>query len=353
MELTNRFYFSYLLLAGIGFATTIGLCWLINFVIDPLWYHGGNRLFAQNYVHNERLAKINHYLNNPVQYDCIIFGSSRTTLLDESRIRNRRCFNFSFSGGLLREYVYFAKYIDKYGTRPELVIVAIDSFSFYRDRDPLLGLPEFILSLEPPPNMIKTYLSLDTLVFSIRTLLRNSPYPRYYDSDLRGSVLPGTPAFQEPECLAVNPEVDEFDPGDLKHLRMLREMWPDTRFVGYVPPISAWDISVLYYDGTLTSYLDIMYKTAHILDSIYDFSIPSLITVNPNNSYDGEHYTAETTDRIAQALDGGKLEFGLDLQALSEHEYQSRFVQAIEQFVGSRNLKVTSKNNCSMRTQAR
>ena len=353
MEMTKRFYVSYLWFATIGATTAIGLCWLVNFVIDPLWYRGGNRLFAQNYVFNERMAKTNFYLANPMQYDCIIFGSSRTTLLDESRIRNRRCFNFSFSGGLLREFVYFAKYIEKYGTRPELVIVAIDSFSFCRDSDPLDSLPDFILSLDKPPNMIKTYLSLDTLDFSIRTLLRKSPYPRYYGSDLRGDVLPGTPALHEPECLAVDADVDEFDPADLKHLKMLREMWPDTRFVGYVPPISAWDVSVLYYDGTLTSYLNIMYQAAHILDNIYDFSIPSFITVNPRNSYDGEHYTAETMDRIAQALDGGKLEFGLDLHALSQYEYQTRFVQAIEQFVGSHNFKVASIEDCSMRTQAR
>lgn len=353
MEHTERSYIIYLGFAGIGVATAITLCLLLNFLIDPLWYREGNQLFGENYAFNERIAKTNRYLANPLDYDCIIFGSSRTTLLDESRVRNRRCFNFSFSGGLLSEFMHLAKFIDKYGDRPELVIVAIDSFSFWRNEDPSSSLPDFILSLERPPNVIKTYLSLNTLGFSIRTLLRDSPHPRYYRSDFRGDVLPETQAFEEPACLAVVPDADAFDPANLKHLKRLREMWPNADFIGYVPPISAWDVAVLYYDGTLSSYLSIMYQATHILDRVYDFSIPSFITSDPGNSYDGEHYTAPTTDRIAQVLDGGQLEFGLALHAISKHEYQTRFLQAMEQFLGSHTLEIGSTDDCPMRTQAR
>lgn len=353
MEQTERFYIRYLGFAGGGVVTALTLCLVLNFLIDPLWYRGGNQLFPQNYVFNERIAKTNRYLANPLDYDCIIYGSSRTTLLDESRVRSRRCFNFSFSGGLLSEFMHLAKFIDKYGIRPELVIVAIDSFSFSRDKDLSSSLPDFILSLGRPPNVIKTYLSLDTLDFSIRTLLRHSPYPRYYRSDFRGDVLPGTQALEAPTCLAVVPDADEFDPANLKHLRALREMWPNAEFIGYVPPISAWDVAVLYYDGTLSSYLSTMYRAGPIFDRFYDFSIPSFITTDPSNSYDGEHYTSTTTDRIAQVLDGGQLDFGLALHAMSEHEYQTQFLQAVDQFVNAYTFEVGSTQDCPMRTQAR
>jgi len=346
-------YKKYILIFFLCTVSFIIFIFLINYVVDPLWYDKGNLLFNQNYAFNERLSKTNLFLSNPLNYDCIIFGSSRTTLLNSDKIQGHRCFNFSFSGGLLNEFEYYAKYIDKWGVRPDLAIIAIDSFSFYRNNDPLKSIPEFILTLEKPPGILKSYLSLDTLFFSIRTLLKNSPYPRYYKNDFHADILLGTPLYREPDCITIDPNSKKFDRLNVESLKNLRESWPETKFVGYVSPISAWDISALYYDGTLDSYLSVIYQTKYYLDSLFDFSIPSCITMNPDNSYDSEHYCFKTTNLIAESINNDQAEFGLNLKALSEDQYKAQFLKAIKHFTSTHQIKLGTLENCAMRTQTR
>lgn len=64
------------LLVVASIALPIGLTvFAVNWFIDPLWFSGGNKLFPQNYVWNERQSKVNLYLEDVDAYDCIIFGA--------------------------------------------------------------------------------------------------------------------------------------------------------------------------------------------------------------------------------------------------------------------------------------
>jgi hypothetical protein len=163
----------------------------LNCAVDPLWYIGGNHLFPENYAFNERFAKVNRYLAHPEAYDCIVFGSSRVTLLNENNIASHACFNFSISAGTPPEFVDYAKYVNAKGRSPELVIVGVDGRNFWR-QELVYNTPKFVRDLGKPPRLFKAYLSLDVLDFSLRTLFRNSPYPRYYNSEFTVSILPGT-----------------------------------------------------------------------------------------------------------------------------------------------------------------
>ena len=62
--------------------TILVLAGAINWLIDPLWYNKGNRITGRNFSFNERISKTNLLLNSDTRtYDCLILGSSRTTLL--------------------------------------------------------------------------------------------------------------------------------------------------------------------------------------------------------------------------------------------------------------------------------
>ena len=75
----------FLLVTGALSIAMLSLTLAINLLVDPLWHGAGNQLTHVNYAFNERLSKINLYLQRLGQYDCLILGSSRTTLLDEMR----------------------------------------------------------------------------------------------------------------------------------------------------------------------------------------------------------------------------------------------------------------------------
>src|SRR3546814_14604320 len=90
-------------------AATAALCLAaalaLNAAVDPLWYFSGNRLGATNFAFNERLSKANLIEGHERDYDCVIFGDSRATLLPEQKIAGYRCFNFAFSSGVVREFI--------------------------------------------------------------------------------------------------------------------------------------------------------------------------------------------------------------------------------------------------------
>ena len=76
-------------------AATAGLivaaCFVVNCLVDPLWYLKGNVLTGVNYPFNERLATVIRFLPRLKEYDCVIFGTSRGSLLPEEKIDGYRC----------------------------------------------------------------------------------------------------------------------------------------------------------------------------------------------------------------------------------------------------------------------
>jgi hypothetical protein len=80
----------------------------INWAVDPLWFGRGNKITYQNFdFPDERILKTNLFLNTKEQaeYDCLIFGSSRTNALRPSAFENENCFNYSFKSGHIEEFV--------------------------------------------------------------------------------------------------------------------------------------------------------------------------------------------------------------------------------------------------------
>jgi hypothetical protein len=59
----------------------LAACFAVNCLVDPLWYLGGNVLTAVNYPFNKRMATMIRLLPRLNDYDCVIFGTSRASLL--------------------------------------------------------------------------------------------------------------------------------------------------------------------------------------------------------------------------------------------------------------------------------
>lgn len=72
LYLNNYFKLSFITLFSV---------WIFNYIIDPLWYDEGNRITGKNFAFNERVSKTNLFLQDKEQYDCLILGNSRVTLL--------------------------------------------------------------------------------------------------------------------------------------------------------------------------------------------------------------------------------------------------------------------------------
>jgi hypothetical protein len=303
---------------------------LLNCVVDPLWYFNGNMITGKNFAFNERVAKINQFLKNPERYDCFMFGSSRSTLLDAGQIEGYNCYNFSFSDGRIGEYIAYASYLKRRGFYPKLVIVGVDNFVFQRVESKMT-VPEFIEHNTEPRSFISSYLSLDALAFSIRTLLGLSPgnIYRYYAADFSPGILPNAPAYQPEEgYLSMAPAQKTFYPRKARAYKRMTKVYPDAHFVFYVPPVSPQAIRRYAENGVLDDYLQCLYAVSRLVPVLYDFSIPSFVTADTRRTYDGSHYDLDTNGLIAKTINTGDAAFGLKVNRLTFDTYRQRYLDA-------------------------
>ena len=299
------------LLATVGLI--VAACFAVNCLVDPLWYLRGNVLTGINYPFNERLAEIIRFLPRLQEYDCIIFGTSRASLLPEEKIQGYHCYNLSVSDGQAREYLLYAKYLRERGFAPRLMIVDVKRADFIGPEQ-ALEVPDFIRDGAGPPSIFASYLSIDALDFSIRTLRGDAPHHRYYNQDFRAELEvrskrhrydPKGPIKPEPAPFGVHPE-------RAAAYVELRRQFPTARAIGYIPPESAWRIAAFSLTGQLDAYLAAVGKVATAYDEFRDFSIPSKLTEGKEGTYDGSHYSRAVNARVVAGLMADQSDLAVD-----------------------------------------
>ena len=158
----------------IGFFITITVCGLtvfsVNFYVDPMWYFDGNQFRGNweeglNLTFDERRQKINRFLKNPKNYDCIIFGDSGATSYPENDFENYNCFNLSFSGANPNEILAYGKYVKKFGGPIKLIVV--ESSVIMLGLELPYRVPEFIEKLERPVSWVKKYFTFSIFRMSL------------------------------------------------------------------------------------------------------------------------------------------------------------------------------------------
>lgn len=300
----------------------------INLLVDPLWYGAGNRLTGINPPWNERIEKTNLLLQqSPKTYDCLIFGTSRTTLLDASALENNRCFNYAFSSGDPEEFVNYAKYAKANGIQIRKIYVEIDPEHLNIRNNPQTYEP-----VQDPLPIYQAYLfSWDVLRLSLQTLTQDYSFVRLYDRQFRGVVAENAPSYE--------PEFDRDQPTtcDLTRVRPYQELqavFPDATVIGFVAPMSAWLVfNTRYAPQLLNCQLAGIHQISQIVGTVYDFSLPSSITTRTNNTYDGNHYYPKVYERVANVLEERTSGFGVRVSDYALSDYQSLFRAQITAFL--------------------
>ncbi len=301
-----------------------------NASVDPLWYFSGNRFKPVNFAFNERLSKANLIADHEGEYDCVIFGDSRVTLLPEGDIKDYHCFNFAISAGAVNEFVDYANWLKGRGFTPRLVIVGVSAGDF-RPRKAPRNVPDFIKSGGNPTSPYIKYLSLDVLGMSWRTLFGKSPIDRVYDRDFQ-SVVAVTDTY-DPKKPIRDIHAGPFDNREpMEKYRELRSIFPDALYVGYTPPISAWAIADYESIDWLKSYTRAIHDVSEVFDRFVDASVPSPATVDPTNTYDGTHYARSVNADIAASLIAGSVAPSLDVKSMSAADMLDAYRQRLNAF---------------------
>jgi hypothetical protein len=251
-------------------------------------------------------------------YDCVIFGTSRATLLPENEVKGYRCYNLAISDGEVGEWLLYADYLRQRGFAPKLILVEMKRGDLVGPAQPP-EVPEFVRSGAAPPSILITYLSLDALDFSIRTLQGDAPHHRYYDAQFGAQLEKRSKKHYYNPTVPIQPMAPPTDvhPERADQYVALRQKFPTAKAIGFIPPESAWRMAAFSLTGGFDDYLGAVSRIAAAYDAFLDFSIPSKLTEskNPADTYDGIHYSRAVNGQVLAALLANKTDAALDWRA--------------------------------------
>lgn len=326
---------------------------ITNFTIDPLWYFSGNLITGINPHFNERQSKINLLLRHAKDYNCIILGSSRSTLMPSDSFAPYRCFNLSFSGGQIEEFIAYADYLDNIDLHPQLVVIGVDGFNFRKEDRDKPTIPDFVQKKLFPPGVLTTYLSIDSLAMSWQSLFKRGT-SRYYNRDFDCVIYPDAPRFDPDnfEHTEGQKRIDAIRRLSIPYIAknadlygVLVKRFRNARVIGYVPPISAWHINDMAHRGLLDGYVNALYQTAQNFPRMVDFSVPNIQTIRTDNTYDGSHYSVSTNRDIAHILlNPPPPSWGIEVTGISRDVYPSRYREALLAFAGPLKRRASAQN---------
>jgi hypothetical protein len=309
-------------------------CFALNCVVDPLWYLRGNLMGGINYPFNERLSKMVRLLPRLQDYDCIIFGTSRTTLLPEDEAGTYHCYNLAVSDGQVSEYLLYADYLRARGFAPKLLIVEVKRSDLVGPAQPP-EVPDFIRTGSAPPSIFASYMTLDALDFSIRTLRGDAPHHRYYDQQFRAELeVRSKKRYYNPAAtIKPTPPPNDVHPERAALYRQLREKFPMARAIGYIPLESAWRVAAFSLTGSLDAYIAAVSEIVPSYDEFLGFSAPSPTTLSksPKDTYDGLHYSRQASRQVMADLLAGRSDTAIDWRHTDRDaiaaEFQRRFAE--------------------------
>lgn len=333
--MARRYLATYASLIMLGLVGVFGLNWLT----DPLWYGQGNRLSSKNFPFDERTSKTNLLLRSNIEdYDCIIFGSSRATMLRNSQFSENNCFNYAFSGSSIEEYIVYAKFVQERHPNLKRIYLGIDPFNFKQS----VGTAKF--EVKKPDSIYRSYLSFDLFMFSMDSLFNPMPGARYYNSqrNFESETVDNWPDYKP--VFDVRKSDQACDRDKINRYRELSNLFPDAEVIGFAAPISSWYVvNHLYaYGDTLDCYLEATHQLAQEFTAVYDFTMPSPTTQDPSKSYNGGHYYSSTIDRLTAIVQGdeskakeqvGQPAFGVNPRDYSLEDYKSMYFAEVKNFL--------------------
>lgn len=278
---------------------------LLNYLIDPLWFFSGNKITKINYSWDERSQKLHRFIKTykNKKINCLIFGSSTSTVINTSRIKKYNCYNFSFSGGSLREYYEILEYLKKI-INPEIIVLEVN-FNLNEINNNIDRLPVLIIKKEIDYNIsyiLKNYLSLDSLRFSFLTLINKPTLLTAFNIEFEPFVLADSEKYKKyiNNKIEINPKIEFYSNSDV--FIKIKNSYPQSKLIGFIHPFHPKYPLAIYQAGKLNSYLDTVIRISKNFDEFYDFAIPSEINSDNNNNYDGSHYYPHVYDIVIDRI---------------------------------------------------
>ncbi len=286
-----------------------------NYFLDPLWTFNNFYFTKYKNSYNERVLKTNYLVYSKVEFDGILLGSSRSTLIHTNKkFEQYKIFNYSSSSLQVNEYEGFinnARQINN--NKLPIVILGLDFFR-YLNESKLENKPEeYFEDNKDFFYRFKNLISYDSFKKAKKNLKIGDELisERVYDSNYDGFILidseennkrkieESVPKFEK-EFYLKDTSIENFS---LK-LKELKEKFPDTRFVIFTTPITKELFSKILENKKLYELYENWIKdVVGAFGEVNHFMfINDISTQSSKNFYDGHHIYPFVGDIIYESL---------------------------------------------------
>ena len=290
-----------------------------NALIDPMWFfthaHPLNRVQPNI---DERAQKSNWLQARRGRFDAVLFGSSRSTYIDQRDFAPVRLFNYAVNAMWPKEY---RPYLDHFtavnGHAPNLVVLGVDDFGSQNQIYGEWKSPEsYRATTGDVRYLTSSLLSLDLLRRSLLTsaastgLLNQIDQLDYYDRHnirhFRRTVDPrfrATRILHDLEGFYSRFRYEFIYNNELPLIwKQMREAYPETRFLVFTTPIAEPLFALLVRDGRLDVYERWLTDLTVIFGGVWDFMGVNSVTGDLSNYRDAQHFHPRIGRLIADRL---------------------------------------------------
>ena len=302
-----------ILLLGAG---SVAAC---NALIDPLWFFPhAHRLNRVQPGFDERAQKTNWLQAHRGQFNAVLFGSSRSTYIDQHDFAPWRMFNHAVNAMWPREYQDYLDHFTAVNNRaPDLVVIGVDFFGSAHNlvgkwREP----GTYLQKSGDPAYMLSSLLSVQLLQRSLRItalslgLVRPLEELDYYDRhNVRHFMKSITSEYRSEEILQDLQEFHSMVYADYSYnedlpriWKRLRDTYPQTRFLVFTTPIAEPMFALLVREGRLPDYERWLADLTAAFGEVWDFMGLNSITTDLSQYRDAQHFHPRIGTLIADRL---------------------------------------------------
>jgi len=355
MDREHTTFLKYLMTAaGTAFLSMLGVA-SFNYHADPFWvFLPAHPLSELYHLRDERQAKTNLVHFGSDTYRGVLFGSSRTTVLDTSELGDG-IFNYSVSSANPDEYLAYLGYFAREKGRPEKIYLGVDFFGTRVKVQRVYDSPQsYIRKSLARPYPLETLFGIDTLLTGLTNVLW---YSRVRPSDLRlytrdavahqprptGAVPIDETALQSDlDWYARNrfrDDVYRYNEKLADFFRKLRDAYPESEFIVFTTPISLPMYRMLMREGRFEDYARWLRELVSIFGKVQDFMGDNSFTRNLLHYRDAHHIWETDMRTLARRVAGERVpgfeDFGIMVTQENLGSYLTRKRAALPALLAS------------------
>ncbi len=297
------------------FFSFMALVGTVNYVMDSYWTFDHENIFNQMQTGaNERQQKTNYIYFHKFDYDSLLLGSSRTTLINQNDFNPPlKVFNYAVSLMMPKEYepyIDFAKKVK--GGEFEYIILALDFFGTNKYENSNVNPERIIKNTTSFLYRWKLLFSIDALrnsIANLRRFITGKKYRRSYNRHNVATTDILDPKFAKKFIERRNywEKKYAYDENYTNILKNLKKKNPHSKFIVFTTPVSAHMFRLMINEGRIKDYERWLRELVEIFGKVTNFMTENSITNDYAHNYlDSNHFYPRIGTLIAHKVLGRK-----------------------------------------------